>query len=239
MTYTIPRYPVHLIDVVRVADGTSVTIRPTLPQDVELQREFFRTLSAEGRYCRFMTPLNELPEALAQRFASIDYCSHLALLAEVFEDGLETMIGEARYVVDEHDPATCEFAIAVANGWQARGIARTLLDRLERQAAASSIRAHGRRHAPCQQGDDRARGAHRLRCQGEPRGCSARETGEELDPFGCAATGPAAGRLSQSYHNRRKKMIVKSNNPETMVPHAGASVIPSVCRRAPRPRIKC
>lgn len=50
------------------------------------------------------------------------------------------MIGEARYVVDEHDPATCEFAIAVANGWQARGIARTLLDRLERQAAASSIR---------------------------------------------------------------------------------------------------
>lgn len=140
MTYTIPRYPVHLIDVVRVADGTSVTIRPTLPQDVELQREFFRTLSAEGRYCRFMTPLNELPEALAQRFASIDYCSHLALLAEVFEDGLETMIGEARYVVDEHDPATCEFAIAVANGWQARGIARTLLDRLERQAAASSIR---------------------------------------------------------------------------------------------------
>jgi acetyltransferase len=140
VTYTIPRYPVHLIDVVRVADGTSVTIRPTLPQDVELQREFFRTLSAEGRYCRFMTPLNELPEALAQRFASIDYCSHLALLAEVFEDGLETMIGEARYVVDEHDPATCEFAIAVANGWQARGIARTLLDRLERQAAASSIR---------------------------------------------------------------------------------------------------
>ena len=140
MTYTIPRYPVHLIDVVRLADGSRVTIRPTLPQDMELQREFFRTLSAEGRYCRFMTPLNELPEALARRFASIDYCSHLALLAEVFEDGLETMIGEARYVVDERDPATCEFAIAVANDWQGRGIARTLLDRLERQAAASRIR---------------------------------------------------------------------------------------------------
>ena len=41
MTYTIPRYPVHLIDVVRVTDGSRVTIRPTLPQDVELQREFF------------------------------------------------------------------------------------------------------------------------------------------------------------------------------------------------------
>lgn len=90
MTYTISRYPVHLIDVVRVADASRVTIRPTLPQDVELQREFFRTLSAEGRYCRFMTRLNELPEALAQRFACIDYRSHLPLLAEVFEDRRET-----------------------------------------------------------------------------------------------------------------------------------------------------
>lgn len=140
MTYTIGRYPVHLIDVMRVADGSRLTIRPTLPQDAELQREFFRCLSAEGRYCRFMTRLNELPEALVERFASIDYRSHLALLAEVFEEGRETMIGEARYVVDERDPATCEFAIAVADDWQAYGIARALLDRLERQAAASGIR---------------------------------------------------------------------------------------------------
>jgi acetyltransferase len=140
VTYTIPRYPVHLIDVMELADGNRVTIRPTLPQDVELQRQFFRTLSAENRYRRFMTPRNELPEALLERFASIDYRSHLALLAEVFEDGRETMIGEARYVVDARDPATCEFAIAVADDWQARGIARTLLDRLERHAAASGIR---------------------------------------------------------------------------------------------------
>jgi acetyltransferase len=131
---------VHLIDVVRVADGSSVTIRPTLPQDAELQREFFRALSAEGRYFRFMTPLNELPEAVAQRFISIDYRSHLALLAEVFEDGRETMIGEARYVVDGADAQSCEFAIAVADDWQAKGVARALLDRLERQAAASGIR---------------------------------------------------------------------------------------------------
>ena len=50
------------------------------------------------------------------------------------------MIGEARYVVDERDPTTCEFAIAVADDWQASGIARALLERLERQAAASGIR---------------------------------------------------------------------------------------------------
>jgi acetyltransferase len=140
MIYDIPRYPVHLIDVVRVADGSRVTIRPTLPQDAELQREFFRCLSAEGRFCRFMTRLNELPEELVQRFACIDYRSHLALLAEVFEDARESMIGEARYVVDPRDPERCEFAVAVADDWQAYGIASALLDRLEGQAAASGIR---------------------------------------------------------------------------------------------------
>src|SRR5262245_23347524 len=140
MIYSLPRYPVHLIDVVQVADGSRFTIRPTLPQDADLQRMFFRSLSAKSRYCRFMTGLNELPQTLADRFSLIDYHGHLALLAEVFEGEREIMIGEARYVVDEHDCETCEFAIAVADGWQARGIARALLDRLERQAAASGIR---------------------------------------------------------------------------------------------------
>ncbi len=124
MTYTIPRYPVHLIDVVRLVDGSRITIRPTLPQDLELQREFFRSLSTQGRYRRFMGPLNDLPEAVARRFTSIDYCSHLALLAEIFKDSREIMIGEARYVVDEDDPAVCEFALAVSDDWQACGIGR-------------------------------------------------------------------------------------------------------------------
>ncbi len=140
MTYTIPRYPVHLIDVVRLDDGTRVTIRPSLPQDIDLQRAFFSALSAEGRYCRFMTRFGELPEELASRFASIDYRNHVALLAEVFENDREIMIGEARYVVDVDRPDVCEFALAVADAWQAHGIARALLDRLEREAGASGIR---------------------------------------------------------------------------------------------------
>jgi acetyltransferase len=145
MTYTMPRYPVHLIDIVVAANSRQVTIRPMLPQDLELQREFFRALSDNARYCRFMTPFNELPDALAQRFGQIDYRGHLALLAEVFEDRGETMVGEtmvgeARYVVDEHDQSICEFALAIADEWQACGIGRALLQRLERQAARSGIR---------------------------------------------------------------------------------------------------
>jgi len=139
VTFLIQRYPVHLIDVVRVAYGSRVTIRPTLPQDAELQRAFFRSLSPESRYCRFLTRLDEPPEALIEAFARADHASHVALLAEVFEDGRETMIGEARYVRDAHEPGTCEVAVAVADDWQAFGLARALLDRLERHARASGV----------------------------------------------------------------------------------------------------
>ena len=141
MTYTISRYPVHLIDVVQVADGSRVTIRPTLPQDLELQRAFFRALSPLSRYCRFMTRASELPDTLAERFANIDYRRHVALLAEVYDEtGQQTMVGEARYVVDQADPTVSEFAICVADEWQAHGIARALLERLEQQAFAAGIR---------------------------------------------------------------------------------------------------
>jgi acetyltransferase len=36
-------------------------------------------------------------------------------------------------------PATCEFAIAIADGWQGCGIGRVLLDRLGHQAAAAGM----------------------------------------------------------------------------------------------------
>ena len=137
--YVIHRYPVHLIDVMRAADGRRITIRPTLPQDRELQKEFFRSLSAESRHSRFMTWLKELPDALAEQFASIDYRSHLALLAEVFDGGREIMVGEARYFVDANDRELCEFAISVADGWRRCGLGSALLSRLEHEAAASGI----------------------------------------------------------------------------------------------------
>jgi GNAT superfamily N-acetyltransferase len=138
--YSIPRYPVHLIDVAVLRDGRRITIRPTLPQDLELQRAFFRSLSRANRYARFMTGLTELPETVARRFASIDYCEHLALLAEVFETSGERMLGEARYVVEPYEPTSCVFAIAVADDWHGTGLAGMLLERLEQQAAASGIR---------------------------------------------------------------------------------------------------
>lgn len=135
-----PRYPTHLIDVVQLPNGSRIVVRPALPQDCELQREFVRTLSEETRYFRFMTRLSELSEAMAERFTSIDYRSHVALIATIFPNAGETIIGDARYVVDDCGGVACEFAIAVADAWQRMGLARTLLQRLANHAATSGIR---------------------------------------------------------------------------------------------------
>jgi acetyltransferase len=139
MTSTIPRYPAHLIDFIWAANGRRVTIRPMLPQDLRLQREFFRLLSPSVRYSRFLGWFDELPDGVARRLDNFDNSSHLALLAEVFEDRRETMVGEARYVIDQHDSAACEFALVVADHWQRCGIGRALLSLLEREAVASGL----------------------------------------------------------------------------------------------------
>ncbi len=133
------KYPPHLIDVMRLANGSRITVRPALPQDAELQRAFVRSLSEEARYFRFMTRLKELPDAMAERFTRIDYRSHVALIATHFAGPDETMIGEARYIVDECDATACEFAVAVADSWQGLGVARSLLTRLMSHAASSGI----------------------------------------------------------------------------------------------------
>jgi acetyltransferase len=139
MTYQIHRYPAELIDVVRLAGGKRVVVRPVLPQDEDLTKAFFRNLSAPARYDRFMTSMRELPAELSRRFTQIDYADHLALVAEVFVDGRETVIAEARYVRGA-DPTTAEFAVSVAEDWQGNKLASLLLGKLACRAAAAGVR---------------------------------------------------------------------------------------------------
>lgn len=138
MLYQIHRYPADLIDVVHFKDGTRAVIRPVLPQDEEITGAFFSSLSAPSRYDRFMSPVRQVSQELLERFTHVDYAEHLALVAEVFVDGRETVIAEARYVRSAGDAA--EFAVSVAEGWQGRGLASLMLSKLICRAAAAGIR---------------------------------------------------------------------------------------------------
>ena len=140
MLYQIHRYPADLIDVVRLDDGRRLVIRPVLPQDADLTRAFFGSLPAADRYDRFMSPMRNLSPELVRRFTDVDYTDHLALVAQLIEDGQETVVAEARYARLASDPAAAEFAVSVAEHWQGNGLAKLLLGKLVRRAATAGIR---------------------------------------------------------------------------------------------------
>jgi acetyltransferase len=139
MQYQIHHYPADLIDVVWLRDGQRVLIRPVLPQDEKLTSAFFSDLPARARYDRFMAAIPELPSTLIKRFTNVDYVSHVALVAEVFTGGRETVVAEARYACGADDPATAELAISVAADWQGRGLASLLLGKLICRAASAGL----------------------------------------------------------------------------------------------------
>ena len=138
MTYEIHRYPADLIDVVYLG-GERVVIRPILPQDEDLTTAFFGALSATARQQRVLSAMRNLPPGLVKRLTQVDYTEHLALVAEVFRDGRETVIAEARYARSA-DRSEAEFAVSVAEPWQGLGLARLLLGKLIERAAGSGIR---------------------------------------------------------------------------------------------------
>jgi acetyltransferase len=137
-------YPMRLMRRHRLEDGTAVDVRPIRPEDARIEQEFVARLSDRSRYLRFMYSLKELTPQMLSRFTQIDYDREMALVAVVAraddhgkagaEDGRpsrvdERLVGVARYVT-QPDGRGCEFAVAVADEWQGRGIATRLLEDL-------------------------------------------------------------------------------------------------------------
>ena len=122
-------YPAHLVKKVQLNDGTDIVIRPIRPEDAEIEAKFVRELSKESKYFRFMSSLRELSQEMLVRFTQIDYHNEMALIAVTQKGTAEEQIGVARYVTNL-DKTSCEFALAVSDDWQNRGIAHKLMRNL-------------------------------------------------------------------------------------------------------------
>ncbi|MTI63622.1 MAG: bifunctional acetate--CoA ligase family protein/GNAT family N-acetyltransferase [Methylophaga sp.] len=122
-------YPNQLISLDQLPDGSNITIRPIRPEDAMIEQAFFRKLSAESRYFRFMQRLNELTQDMLIRFTQLDYSRELALIAVTDIDDEEVEVGVARYTMNP-DGKSCEFALVVADEWQHRGIGSRLMKAL-------------------------------------------------------------------------------------------------------------
>jgi GNAT superfamily N-acetyltransferase len=124
----------------RTADGVEYRTRPISTADAERERDFIRRLSPESRHSRFMHAMSEPSAELVQRLVDVDGRRAQALVAVVGEGEAEQIIGVARYCADDTGP-DCEFAVAVSDEWQCRGIGTTLTQRLFEAARQAGFRS--------------------------------------------------------------------------------------------------
>ncbi len=132
-------YPAHLVEAWQLDDGTPVTVRPIRGGDMGIERDFLAGLSSQTRYQRLLSARKLLPGEL-RRLTHIDYGRDMALAATVRFDGVETLLGVARYV-RLADAQSAEFAIVVGDAWQGRGLGERLMRSLLRAAALHGMQS--------------------------------------------------------------------------------------------------
>jgi GNAT superfamily N-acetyltransferase len=138
MTHSIDRCPVERIDVIRLANGQRVVLRPAREQDLQLHGAYFDGLSKESRYNRFFNPTPKITAKMLEHLLHADPRSHVALMAGCTSGDKEAVIAEARYKVAADDGGA-EFALSVADQFHGLGLGKLLLDRLVCAASRAGL----------------------------------------------------------------------------------------------------
>lgn len=127
-------YPSELESRVSLPTGETLFIRPMRPEDSGMEQRFVDGLSSQSRYYRFMYRLDRLSTVMLARFTQIDYDREMALVGVLDCDSPgERIVGVSRYAVNP-DAVSCEFALAVADETQGRGVGSLLMETLFRVA---------------------------------------------------------------------------------------------------------
>lgn len=120
-------YPAQYITEWRTCDGLEVLLRPIKPEDEPLEQEMFASLDRETIRMRLLGPVNDIrSHEWLIRFCNIDYYRHIAIIAEITEDGKRRMIGVGRLAMTP-DFDSAEFALLVHDQYQRKGLGYRLL----------------------------------------------------------------------------------------------------------------
>lgn len=123
-------------------DGRPVLVRPVHPDDAPHEASFLAHLSAEARRNRFQRLAGPEREQLARFYTRIDYDEHMAYVCTARENGVERIVGDARYFANP-DRRSCEFGIVVADDWHHTGVAQLLMRELMAHAKERGFRSMG------------------------------------------------------------------------------------------------
>ena len=142
MTTSLPRLAVPLAEpaaeIWRLPGERAVRLRPVSAADAGAEQAFFSGLSLDSRQKRFHVGLRQLSPSLLRLLTEVDQRLHLAWVAEAETPG-RPIIADARFACDAEQPTHAEFALAVADDWQGRGLGRRLLAHLVAHARRQGV----------------------------------------------------------------------------------------------------
>lgn len=120
-------------------DGRPVLVRAIQPEDKMALRNGFERLSFESVYARFFQRKRELSAQELKDLTEIDFVKKVVIGVGLLPEDNLIPIGVGRYVVDEADPTSAEFALTVVDDFQGLGVGSLLLKHLTQIARDSGI----------------------------------------------------------------------------------------------------
>ena len=139
MHLIISSYPWQYESQGETVDGLPFFIRPIRPSDADLLIDHFHSLSSRSIYMRFFSPLKQLSRDMLIRLTQIDYDREIALVALMGKEQNQKMVGVCRIIVFP-DKTQAEFALAISDDWQGKGIGSSLLTQCLKAARQMGIK---------------------------------------------------------------------------------------------------
>ena len=136
-------YPTKYTTPWQLSDGTEVLLRAIKPEDEPAEHEMLSTLSKESMRTRFFSTIKDISHEWLILFCNIDYDRHMAIVAEVQENGRQKMIGVARLIMNQ-DLTSGELAVLVQDKFQGKRLGTKfveLLIEVARERGLEDVRA--------------------------------------------------------------------------------------------------
>jgi RimJ/RimL family protein N-acetyltransferase len=119
-------------------DGRQVEIRALRPEDEANMLTAIEHIGTESLRHRFFVTKHGFSDSEKEFFMKIEFVNHVALVAEIDEDGRPAIVGGGRYVVVE--PGEAEVAFMVVDAYQGQGIGMMLTHHLVGLARAAGLK---------------------------------------------------------------------------------------------------
>jgi RimJ/RimL family protein N-acetyltransferase len=121
----------------RLRNGRPVEIRALRPEDKSEMLAAVGRTSTQSLRRRFFVPKKGFSEQEIAFFLNIDFANHVALVAEIDQDGHPAIAGSGRYIVVR--PGQAEIAFMVVDAYQGQGIGTILMRHLAALARSAGL----------------------------------------------------------------------------------------------------